>query len=692
MTALIGRRVDAVCLRHHLPERHGPDSSILLGCSYPNLDVFPTGVAMKPHQTSGKSSEAPRDQFRIPRQPRTPGTSITSKSTTSKRTVSPSGSTTGRPWKRSSFQSSRAQSTLTQFDFVTQTEHSDNGQFDYGHESAPRAESRNTNDTVHRDGESDDDTDYRPPLRPRTGSTRFEMNDDHPKRGRESAGGNRAAERGHRVRNSQTPKTGLVGRGKRKSAEKPPVKRDKTLTQMDFVRRYITIDDDDDNDVNMGYIQSNPKGGSVEDGQQVPRIEHKTTQHELPPSAKRNRRIFEAEVDLSTGEPMSGPGDSQSTNTGGVFQTDARADPPVTPQMPRKLEIPSSQSPESPGLAIITSSQFRSATRSPLKQKSSNFAPYPENTIKEESPGSQRIVEDSQDPGDTSLPKTPTHSSPRKLDSLKQHSSSSTENVDLYAPPTESASQIVPSKDTESRPERTQREKTVVYETDAETDHSGSEDDLNNNPTTPTRAREPQAEGPQPIQHSPTSSSDDSQEVPLPGVQSSADLDSGPPSEAPMSDASIFYQRMQPATQFPHEPIPTLNTQNLTELFPNDGSTQYPRPAVTHPSQKVTWPFLQSPTQSQEADQTEIVPESSPVREQENGIDGDEAVFQRPRAPDSVVQVESSQPVDRGYQGPGRIISRSQLLTSSVMESVPLPTFWMGSQDSVGEPYSLPDR
>lgn len=646
---------------------------------------------MKPHRTSGKSSEAPRDQFRTPRQPSPPGTSITSKSTTSKRTVSPSGSTTGRPWKRSSFQSSRAQSTLTQIDFVTQAAHSDNDQFDYVHESAPRAESRNTNDAVHKYGESDDGTDYRPPLRALSGSTRFEMNDDHPKRRRKSVGVNRASERGHSVRNSQTPKTGLGGRGKRKSTEKPPAKRDKTLTQMDFVRRYITIDDDDDNEVNMGYIQSNPKGGSVEDGQQVRTTEQKTTQHELPPSVKRNRRVFEAEVDLSTGEPISGPGDSQSTNTGSGFQTDARADPPVTPQKPRRLEIPSSQSPESPGLAIITSSQFRSATRSPLKQKSSNFAPYSENTIKEESPGSRQIVEDSQDPGDATLLKTPTHPSPRKLDSLKPHSSPSTENVNSYVPPTELASQVV-GGDTESRPERTRRERTVVYETDAETDHSDSEDELNNNPTTSTRAREPQAEGPQPTQHCPTSSSDDSQELPLPSVQPSANLDSGPPSEAPMSDASIFYQRMQPATQFPHEPIPTLNTQKLTELFPNDGSTQYPRPVVTHPSHKVTGPFLQSQTQNQEADQTEIVPESSPVREQENGIDGDEAVFQRPRAPESVVQVESSQPVDRGYQAPGRILSRSQLLTSSVMESVPLPNFWMGSQDSVGEPYSLPDR
>lgn len=159
-----------------------------------------------------------------------------------------------------------------------------------------------------------------------------------------------------------------------------------------------------------------------------------------------------------------------------------------------------------------------------------------------------------------------------------------------------------------------------------------------------------------------------------------------------MSDASIFYQRLQPATQFPFEPIPALNTQKLSELFPNYGSTQYAKPAAADSSRKAPAPFLQTQTQSQEADQTEIVPESSPIREQDENSAEPDAVFQRPQVPESVVQVESSQPVDRGNHGPGGILSRSQLLTSSVMESVPLPNFWMGSQDSVGEPYSLPDR
>jgi hypothetical protein len=183
----------------------------------------------------------------------------------------------------------------------------------------------------------------------------------------------------------------------------------------------------------------------------------------------------------------------------------------------------------------------------------------------------------------------------------------------------------------------------------------------------------------------PQSPCDDSQDLPLPSAHTCADPDSAPASEAPMSDASIFYRRVQPATQFPYEPIPTLNTQKLSELFPNEGNTQYPRQGNAHHSPRRALLSSQTQTQSQSTDQVEIVPESSPAP------DHDEDVFQRPRPPGSVVQVESSQPVDRAYHGAGAILSRSQLLTSSVMESIPMPNFWIGSQDSVGEPYSLPD-
>lgn len=89
------------------------------------------------------------------------------------------------------------------------------------------------------------------------------------------------------------------------------------------------------------------------------------------------------------------------------------------------------------------------------------------------------------------------------------------------------------------------------------------------------------------------------------------------------------------------------------------------------------------------------MPESSPVTRQESGIELDPSVPHESCAPESVVQVESSQPADklnknaRMDQDSG---PRGFMLSSSVMESIPMPPLWMGSQDSVGEPYSEPDK
>ncbi|KAJ5662093.1 uncharacterized protein N7477_009709 [Penicillium maclennaniae] len=641
---------------------------------------------MNPPDTSGRLSNTPCGKYRTSRRHSPPGTSTSSKSSTFKRPASPSVSAPARPWKRSSVPSSRAQSTLTQIDFVTQSAHSDDDQLEYLDETQPREGTSATNPQDRMDGDSEESNGDGASLRP----TKFEPTKNHLSRRRKSVGVTpRASERSQSIRKNLTPKMSFSEKRRQKSTEKPPAKRDKTLTQMDFVRRYITIDDDDD--VNMGYIQPEQKGMPPDYAQQAPSIENQPIHPKSSASAKRNRRHLEPELDLSTGEPLSGGlGDNQDSNPGHDVENAPKDNAPVTPQKPRRLEIPSSQSPESPGLAIITSSQFRSATRSPLRQKTWNLACHSERIIKEEYSDPQRILEDSQDHGGESLAKTSPQPSPKLLDSLKHHSSPVMQNRAFYAPSTELDSQAGLPGGLEIKVERAHKERTVVYETDADTDDSESENNMNNDRATPSPAHGPHVKTPTSARHSPEPSSDDSEEIPLPDVNPSTDPNDGPPSEAPMfeaplSDASIFYQRMQPATQFPFEPIPTLNTQKLSELFPNFGSTQHAKPSAAGSSQK-------SQTQSQEADQTELVPESSPVHEQdENDVDSG-AIFQRPQGPESVVQVESSQPVDRGNHRLAGVLSRSQLLTSSVMESVPLPHFWMGSQDSVGEPYNLPDR
>ncbi|KAJ5905951.1 uncharacterized protein N7473_002867 [Penicillium subrubescens] len=581
---------------------------------------------MKDHKTPDTAAGTPRDHFRTPRRPSPQSSSKTSKSTTSKRTSSPGLSTSGRAKKRVSLPSSyRAQSTLTQIHFVAHTPHPEDDELDYIDNTGGGGDARKAAQPVSIDDDpSEEDSEYRPPLRARPAPSTLGLNDDHPKRQRESAVVQRPP-----LRKRQTPKQSN-GRGKRKSTDKPPAKRDKTLTQMDFVRRYITIDDDDDNDVNMVYLPPAPEKDLKEAGQQSDMAETKGVKPEPPLSCiKRPRKALEAEVDLSTGEPISQSDETQSLTKLPDPQDPSKSDIPTTPQKPRRLEIPSSQSPpESPGLAIITSSQFRSATRLPQKKARLNFA-KPENSIKEESPGASDIAGESADEEDTIQNQTPTHSRPIGRNSPDPTLPSSLGNILPTVSSSAEVSQKSAPTDCDPPPERAQRERTVIYETDAETDNDDLEDDIGDGLDTPTRPPSPRLGSSNEIHDGPQSPCDGSQDLPLPSAHTCADPDSEPLSEAPMSDASMFYRRVQSATQFPHEPIPTLNTQKLSELFPNEGSTQYPRQGNAHHTQQP--PLLssqtQTQTQSQATDQIEIVPESSPTR------DHDEDVFQRPQPP-----------------------------------------------------------
>jgi hypothetical protein len=654
---------------------------------------------MKEQHKSSKAREKPPNQFRTPRRP-SPGGPSTTKSnrTTAKRERSSESSASSRADKRISLPSLGAQPTLTQIDFVTQATASDDDQFDYVDEY--RDTTQTTIKQPQLEDGSDKDADFLPPQPARSARiTKFKMSErehdssERPPKRRTSGMGTRDTEPRHGPRRSATPRASVGRKGGRKSVEKSTGKRDKTLTQMDFVRRYITIDDDDD--VNMGYIQPTEKKPIISETEAGPAEENRSQRAKLLNPAKRNRRVFEEELDLSTGEPISQPKDAQDSNTGSENAGDLVSAAPVTPQKPRRREIPSSQSPESPGLVMITSSQFRGATHSPSKQRP--LVPnQPIQPIKEEYPEPRRIDEDSQDPRDDSLQTTTNSSNTQNL--LNKHIPQPAEHYPSSAPPTDSASEYQPSEANEdSKNGARRRERTVVYETDADTDYGESEDENSNRDSLTPSPKKTRAIGSQTTQNIPESPKDDSQVLPLPDVRSSPGSehhpsDDAPPSEPPMSDASAYYHRMHAATQFPHEPIPTLNTQKLAELFPQEDSTQSSKLGPCKPSSQMTrpGPFQQTQTQSQgDKESTEMVPESSPTRERESQTGAGETPFQRPRPPDSVVQVESSQAADHNW--PGRVLSRSQLLTSSVMESIPLPNFWMGSQDSVGEPYSLPE-
>jgi hypothetical protein len=653
---------------------------------------------MKESQEYRNTTETSQDQPRTSRRhsPRLPATATKS----AKRNRSP------EPTPRSSRKRTslpRAQSTLTQIDFVTQPTAPGDERLDYVDEHQ-RPENPRTELSKINDG-SDKDSDYLPAPPVRSARiTKFKINErEHepskrPQNRRNSGFGDREADRGLRPRKSETPKTTIRTKGGRKSLEKSTGKRNKTLTQMDFVRRYITIDDDDD-DLNMGYIQPTLHKKDIRSEQKTPMPEsNKIQPAKILSPAKRNR-VFEEELDLSTGDPIPQPNAIQEREHGNENECQRVSAVPVTPQKSRMREIPSSQTPESPGLAIITSSQFRSATRSPSKKNLSNPTDQPIPPIKEESPETRTVVEDSQDLMNESLRRTTTLDSQSTHNYLNMSQPNNNEDFPSSAPPVESDIQEIPTEENEKpRTGATKREKTVIYETDADSDYDDSEDSPNRDSVKLSTKKTPQANchqaSSQATQHSLESFKSDSPELPLPDVQSSPNLDDAPPFETLMSDASICYQRMQAATQFPHEPIPTLNTQKMAELFPHEGGTQISKVGtgpLNHSRSQVPGPFSRTQTQSQgDKEPTEMVPESSPIREREQRED-DHATFQRPRAPKSVVQVESSQAVDRDPHWQGQALSRSQLLTSSVMESIPMPNFWMGSQDSVGEPYSLPE-
>lgn len=629
---------------------------------------------MKHTDSSSTLPKPTHDQFQTPQRPVYQSSSRVSKSTAQKRRSSPGLSRSEPPKKRPSLPNSNfAQSTLTQIDFITQTPLPENDHLKYIENAAEGVRSsRQDSKSVPRNNGYDGEGEYRPSHLVGKGISGRGISDDHPKRRR-----NGGVIQKTPMRNSLIPSQSK-GRSKRRPNDKPPSKRDKTLTQMDFVRRYITIDDDDDDEaVDMRYLKTQlPTDSHEEEMPQNTRLKQENTKDlNLPSKCSRrspgtaeilsaNKAIPQADSNLIAGESSK----SQDATTFGV---------PATPRRSRRLEIPSSQSPESPGLAIITSSQFRSATRSPQRTAYKKKIEQRE-TIKEEiAEGAAEVPELSKIDRIEDFPPSEARSD------LLQSTPSSFEDthgrchsieLSLREPEMELLSHENP------RASRRQRGRTVVYETDADSEN----DDIDCEPDSPLKRKMSRDEDVDPVQDDRDSpNDDDSEDLPLPTADLTTELDSAPPSEAFMSDASMFYRRQQPATQFPHEPIPTLNTQKLTELFPHE--------EMSSPTQ-YTPRSRQNQTQSQEGDQVEIVPESSPARgpEQTTGS-RDQGLFQRPRLPEPVIQVESSQPVDRGRHNTDGLLSRSQLLTSSVMESVPMPNFWLGSQDSVGEPYSLPE-
>ena len=649
----------------------------------------------------------------------------------------PSGHTT-RPLKRNSPLDPKDQPTLTQIDFVSKTQDSDSDEgidddLDYiGQSHGHPNEVIRTGDTP--------DYSSRPRQRPRRArDTRFDQSLKSTMPSRKSMSGRRDksvdGDR-RRSRKSETPKAGASASGKsKKGKDKEPKDRNKTLTQMDFVQRWVNLDSDDD-DTTLDYMYNTPKD------QRTPRGlpgGKKEGHHGAGSSGSKRRKLDKEEY-------------SQDVKLENVPLDRKASSDPVTPQKPRKLEIPSSQSPESPGFAIISSSQFRGAIRSPLKWLSANVP----RMVQEESPGTrEKKASPNSRPASQSGSVVSTQSGSNVMPSsqmVPQAALDENSALDDVSTPRPTGHGDGPNVHNNPRTNSSKQDRTVVYETDGENDSDDLEDDWPGRTPSPTKQvdnHDPALEDDRDSQNN-----DDSQDLP-PINPSEHDNESAiPHSEPPFSsDASLCYRRIYQPTQFPQEPVPILNTQKMAELFPPyntqlqpmdasetqsypssephlghdqsghtqaDASETQSYPSTKHnslhqvgqtqedASETQSYPSTKSHSlhdhrdqpQTQDLDNmsTEIVPESSPVTRQDDEPTLNPNQFLPPPRNKSVVQVESSQPVDRlnrhaNDQGsyPRGVLSKSDLLTSSVMESIPMPQFMMGSQDSVGEPYSMPD-
>lgn len=687
----------------------------------------------------GSSASTPREH------PRTPASATTSAGLQGKTNKTPAlTDSVQSSWKRRSLPADwKQQPTLTQIDFVTRTPGPDEGELEYidgNNAGSGKGNGEKVREVIDLDDDSNgDDLDYRPtpPPRPRRKSQRHST-------GRLDNTPQSTVSRKVRFQSSNPPLS-IKSSGRKSSTSKSrprsksggkantKEKKDKTLTQMDFVRRYVIIDDDDD-DLNLDYIAPCNKenrgcnASGQEDGDKMGDVDAGKADDQQPADRRKKRKLNDGS-DVPTGSPdvpLSADGLGLSLEQDNIDRG-TPVPPPITPQKPRKFEIPSSQSPESPGLAIISSSQFRSATRSPLKALSPN-------TVEKASPkrpDSRRSVkkEASQSPVCVSLPSRNAiaeHSiavgalaASQSLSQKKKVTPSSSPLQSKAEPEGRESPCKMKSSDEgktvgDKKPDNDAKikfEKTVVYETDAETDYSDFEDALSHI-SGPDNQQGLPGDEETIVGYDQESRGDTSDDLPSPVPNSGTDLEADiHNSEFTLSsDASIYYHRQQQCTQFPVGPIPTLSTQKLAELFPQHDSSQQAQveaslpepvvPATNHDATPQLPPSTQTETQTQTQTQTqdpEVVPESSLVQPLEPTNPANNS---GPKSHDHepVVLVESSQPVDRLNRQssarkqddePRRILSTSQLLTDSLMESIPAPPPWISSPN-LSELESLP--
>ncbi|KAH8689465.1 hypothetical protein BGW36DRAFT_390909 [Talaromyces proteolyticus] len=619
---------------------------------------------------------------------RAAATTTKARRTTEDAEVASSFASSVKPRRAWSFRDWDSQITLTQIVPKAEPVDADAGLLEFDDNGRDRSKKGDIEviDLVEDSDDGDDDTEYNPSSNRRTSTTkkykRVHLPDSIPStrfKSRRSVGFDSSAKKS----------TGLKGRiGKNQQKGKDG---NKTLTQMDFVRRYIPLPESDDDLQSYDEPAAIPGNGYSEDIKD--NMGKREEEEEDGPTPGKKRRLNENSAAVSPHSTKHSP--SQTTN---------RASPPAninptTPQKLRMFEIPSSQTPETP--RQLASPELHHVPRFPLEALSSN----PSNLSLDKSENKPCKTQSPLSPElDPPIPDT---SENNIGESIKRHDGKPLDDAVDAALDTS-----VPRIDETdpSHPPQSSFRKTVVYETDADTDYGEFDEDNLPQASSPADDHTPKGSKKDILEEDRSiPNSDDSDDLPPPVPNSGTDLEINQnifSDTALPSDASLYYRRPALYTQYPTEPVPILNTQKMAELFPTQEGTgtrtstfkessagkEFLTPLKNQHSD-IICPHTQTETQSDEVDKsTQMVPESSPVARNQEIRSRDEAM---PPPQESVVLVESSQLVDKinrqnsdADMGPAfrKLLSAGDFLTDSVMESIPPPP-WALSQDSVGEPY-----
>lgn len=497
------------------------------------------------------------------------------------------------------------------------------------------------------------------------------------------------------------PKVSRLTRWKNnKGSGKKGADRNKTLTQMDFVRRFIPLPDSDDEDLNL---YENPPAAK-ERNTETKEIDAETKERELGTDefedlTPRKRRKLNDENAISS--PLFKSKVSPDEKKPSLLNIPSSQ--PKTPQKERRFEIPSSQTPETPHQTFVASPSIRQVSRFSIETN------MPQNTSQEAPEESQDQQTETNDPKpqdcDFAADDMVASTIMPSLQSLQASTQNQTPNL-------ESDATHLTTQPPEPPPLSSAPKKTIIYDTDEETDYDDLEDDNLPEISIGAKALEEWAEPIDSSSRDHTCQNDDYSDdlPPVPNSGTDLELTSNLLSDTALpSESSVYYRRPARYTQYPNEPVPIMNTQKIAELFPvvddNDDpastmqtsvpSTIGPAASTFHDHSEAPASEMETPTQDDSVTRSiQVVPESSPITRSYNAARSASNTMPPP-ARESIVLVESSQLVDRlNRQNDSvatgkslrRLFSTSDFLTDSVMESIPAPP-WIASQDSIGEPY-----